>query len=928
MRHHRLSERLISARLHAPLFFFFAIVTVVAATPATSFALTDAQTSCRSEIAGGLSRYVSSVAKLIVRCHQERSAGEIDLGIDCNDPAEAGVGGKLERAADSLRETIVEGCTTSPDLLSSYTECPAPARSADDGGATTGIDDFGEVAACLAALGNVHVSRLFTDAEGDPSERILDPLRACQTTLGKGVTKIVRTVLGERRRCQAGADSAGGSVEYSCDGDDTRGRIARERTKYEDKTTKRCNFSSDVLGKLHACDDETAALVDCSRTSADDHASTLARLAYGLDDDGTATTTTLPPSECGDTFPTCGGSCAEGSTCVSFGGTCSCVVNGTGPCAPATIIRQIHARYGTAPSITTLSTGWSGKALDVDVPDHTGDTIDVTCDENCENCEIDLNTDIDNPASICRCTSDLTQNCSVINGSDPVNCGSVDPLCRCYFGAPLALSSGGTPACVISRIRQDYAGTMNLRTGEWHDQIRLASVVHLGISQTAPCPTCEGDIKPNDGVRDGTCSGGVSSNACDENGAHLTFGPTSLDCMPASAANVSGTGLLIDLNASTGPQSLQAALPCQTPNGALCPCRVCSGNGNLGCSSDAQCAAAGAGTCTDGGGAGVNLNACTNFQCNSNGRCTTGPVDKYCDGIVHPDGRGFISCNADADCAPFSAGVCSVVDIRRCFPDPILTTGVADPYEASSSALFCIAPTSNAGINITGGLPGPGKYVLSFNADIRCQNNPDVVYEFPSGANCDDTPTTTTTLLPIASCEDSDAPLCGGVCIDGGTCGDNGAGSCECTAPPLPLCDGAIAPVCGGRCTGPSELCRDNGAGACECVIPTLPQCAEAEGPLCGGLCPNGEVCQDIGGSCECGAPGAPACGTAFPPTCGGTCDVGSVCIASGDSCLCQSAGLPTCGQATAPACGGTCSLGSTCQASGNACQCITLPVP
>ncbi len=904
----------------------FALLAVLS--PSPSYALTSAETGCRDAIAGGLTRYLGSVAKLIAKCNQARSSGDMSLDVDCNDAAQAGAGGRLARAQDTLRETIVGACTTASSLLPNYAECPAPARSADDGGATTGIDDFGEVAACLAALADVHAGQLYADSEGSPSEPLLDPLRVCQGTLGKGVGRVALTYLGERRHCQNDADQSGGGAAYSCDDDDPKGRITKAREHYGEKVAKRCSFSSDVLGKLEACSDDAAQLVSCSRSSADVHGATLIRLAYGFSGGSGATTTTMPSSECGDTFPTCNGSCSEGSTCVSLGSSCNCVADGTGPCQPATIIRSIHARYGSFPSHTSLSTGWSGKALDVDVPDHTGDTVNVTCDQNCENCEIDLNTDTGNPGSVCRCTADSTRNCSVVNGSDPANCGSVDPTCRCYFGAPLALSSGGTPACVISRIRQDYGGTMNLRTGEWHDQIRLASVVHLGISQTAPCPTCEGDIKPNDGVRDGVCAGGVSSNACDENGAHATFGPTSFDCMPASAANVSGTGLLIELNASTGPQSLSAALPCQTPNGALCPCRVCSGNGNLGCSSDAQCAAAGAGTCSDAGGAGVNLNACENFQCGSDGHCVTGPVDKYCDGIVHPDGRGFIACSSDADCTPFQAGACSVIDIRRCFPDPITTAGVADPYEPSSSALFCIAPTSNAGINITGGLPGPGKYILSFNADIRCQSNPNLVYEFPAGANCDDNATTTTTLLPLASCEDSDAPLCGGVCANGATCGDNGSGVCVCTAPPIPLCDDATSPVCGGRCNGTSELCRDNGAGACECVIPTLPQCTDADGPLCGGVCPNGEVCQDVGGSCECGAPGAPACGTAIAPACGGTCDVGSTCMASGNSCICVSAGLPTCAEASAPVCGGTCSLGSTCQASGGGCLCVVLPLP
>jgi hypothetical protein len=921
-------------RIHRAFFVLSSFVALAAAlTPAPSLALTAAETSCRDAIADGLTRYVRGVAKIVVKCHDRRSTGDVELAVDCNDVDQADDAGRLARARDKFSGDVADECTGAATLLADYDECPAPAESADDGGATTGIDSFAELAACLAALADSRFGNLARDAEGNPQETLLDPLRKCQKTLGKGVTKLVRAIMGERRRCQRAADSTGDG-SYDCENADLRGRIEKTRSKYTARILKVCDYAPEVLGKLEACSDDTTALAACSRSSADMHASALIRAAYDTSSTVTttttlSTTTTTMPSgpACGASAPACNGTCPTGTACETDGSSCTCVVQGSGPCAPAQITRMIKARYSGVPSMTTLSTGWSGKAIDVDVPDHTGDTVNVTCDANCENCEIDLNTDVDNPASLCRCTSNQAQNCSVINGADPASCGSVDPTCRCYFGAPLALSSSGTPACVVSRIRQDYEGTMNLRTGEWHDEIRLASVVHLGISQTAPCPTCEGDIKPNDGVRDGTCAGGVSSNACDENGAHATYGPTSLDCLPAAAANVSGAGLLIELNGSTGTQTLPATLPCQTPSGALCPCRVCTGNGNLGCSSDAQCAASGAGTCTDAGGAGVVLNTCDGFECNADGNCATGPVDTYCDGQVHPDGRGFLPCSSDADCTPYSAGNCTVADIRRCAPDPFISTGEPGPFETSTGALFCVAPTSNPGINLAGGLPGPGKYVLSFTPDIRCASNPNLVYEFPSGANCEAGATTTTTLLPLAPCDEAEAPLCGGLCPTGETCGDNGSGTCVCTAPPIPLCDDAVSPVCGGRCLGTSELCLDN-AGTCECRIPTLPQCTDADSPLCGGLCPTGEVCQDVGGVCECGAPGAPSCGNAVAPACAGTCDVGSVCTVSGDSCLCTSLGLPTCGEATAPLCGGTCSLGSVCQAAGDACQCITIPLP
>jgi len=915
--------------------------TAVLLLPSPVAALTSAEISCRDEMADEVSRYVLSAAKAMTSCHQRRSAGTRPLEVNCNAVDEADPAGKLGPRRAAARRAILAACSGADSLLVGDVACPDPAASSDNGGVSTGLDDFVEVGDCLIALAHAHAQAWTRDSQGNPPERLLDPLRKCQSKLGKGVSRLAKTIARERRRCQKAVDASGGGADYGCEGIDARGRIAKTSSRFADQMAAACPFSPEVIAKLDACAGDAESLIACAEASADTHVSELIRGVYEWPANEettttttsttttthpTVTTTTLPGTACGDTFPQCNGSCAAGTECVADGSGCNCVATGSGPCAPATIIRRIHAKYGPVPSVTMLSTGWSGSAHDVDIPDGTGDVIDVSCDENCENCEVSMNVLAGDPASNCRCTSNQQTTCTVINGSDPDSCGSLDPTCRCYFGAPLPLSSGGTPACVVNRIRGQYSGTMNLRTGEWSDRIRLASVVYLGLETTRPCPTCNGDPVPNDGVRGGTCSGGLGGGACDANGVHAAFGATSLDCLPTTAANISGTGLLIDLNSSTGSQSLAATLPCDTPSGELCPCRTCSGNGNLGCSSNAQCAAAGAGTCTVGGGAGVNLNACDNFECAPSGECATGPVDSYCDGALYPDGRGYVPCSGDSDCTASSAGTCNVIDLRRCFPDPISAVGDPDTYHPVDGSLFCIAATSNPTVNLAAGLPGPGKFLLDFDSDIRCQSDRNLLYEFPDGANCDAVSTTTTTLLPLPDCGDAVSPLCGGVCPPGQACADNG-GTCACSGLPLPTCEDAVSPICGGVCADSDKICLDN-AGTCECQVPTLPQCSGATSPVCGGLCPLGEVCTDVGGTCECGAPGVPQCGSALSPACAGLCDVGSACIDMGGSCGCLALPLPTCAEATTPLCVGTCSVGSYCSAVGSACQCTALPLP
>ena len=95
------------------------------------------------------------------------------------------------------------------------------------------------------------------------------------------------------------------------------------------------------------------------------------------------------------------------------------------------------------------------------------------------------------------------------------------------------------------------------------------------------------------------------------------------------------------------------------------------------------------------------------------GECTTGPSSKLCDGILRANGDGFIACFQDADCTPgvigIDAGDCTIVEKRKCFLDPIIATPNADPIRPIGAAAFCIAPTSNPGINSVAGLPGPAR---------------------------------------------------------------------------------------------------------------------------------------------------------------------------------------------------------------------------
>jgi hypothetical protein len=797
-------------------------LTAVVAAPAA--AQTASEAACRSAIAKASARYTKTVFKVLAKCHASRSTAKRPLSTDCND-ADTADTGKLSKARTKLQSAVTSAtCNSNVAMLAEYSRCPSPAAEVDDAGATDGIDDYGELSACLIALTDRVAGQGTRKSLGLPPVVPTPPVTACQKEIGKRLTKVIQTIGKERARCQSSRDAQSQGLNYGCAGADPKQKIAKALNSLRGSIAARCNVpdplvsspGNELIDVLDACGDTADQLQDCvGDVVAMRFGSGLIAMAYELPD-----------------------TCRVGSS-----------------------RRTIFASAGRQLTPTRLDAGWTGQTHGVDIPDLSADALTLGCNNDCAECSLSIDPLKDTPRAFCRCAGAAANSCDTINGPDTDDCGAVNNVCQCYFGPPLSISSGGTPVCVVNQIRQDYEGTVDVGTGQWRDRIRLASLVHLGISTVEPCPTCQDDVTPNDGVRDGTCQGGLlaGTGACDVNGIHPSFGPSSLDCPPNPITNVSGGGLLIDLKASNEPQSLPFSLPCDAPPaGKLCPCRVCSGNANLGCSSDADCAEIGAGTCTAGGGAGVKQNQCADGVCSSEGLCDAGPVDSFCDGALTPKGEGYLPCSTDTDCSVNGAGACTVEQQRRCHTDPIVVGGTPGTYRALSGAIFCIPPTTSSVVNSAGGLPGAGRISLDFDAEPRCANEPDTVWEIPGGANCTPvTPTTTTTLIPPIGCNTLVPPLCGGGtdCGAGNTCQDIGGGACGCAADPGgPMPCGGAFPVCGNGTCPAGQTCQlDIPNLTCNCTVGTA--CADTMFPICGGTCPGGQTCQGniLGLACACG---------------------------------------------------------------------------
>ncbi len=466
--------------------------------------------------------------------------------------------------------------------------------------------------------------------------------------------------------------------------------------------------------------------------------------------------------------------------------------------------------------------------------------LNVTCVTNAD-C-----TAVPGSGSVCS-TSSPSHSKKCANGSfcsansDCLGSCTGTASCECFFGAPFPLNSAGTAVCVVNRFANDISGTANVDLGSGDITANLRTRIYLGITQAKPCPVCGGkcsqsptktcannsdcvtpapggtcgsyDSIPSDGIRGGTCSGGVNTGlSCDASATNATFpartsggvaqlpggGSYSLDCMPSDGANVSGTGLVIDLEQSTGTSTLPSTLDCDAAGAGtdLCPCLQCSKDKTRGCSTDAQCATQGrfcsafndpttfncttnsdctlvnTGTCTLLSGTkcsnaatrscstnadcGMQFGgACTTSTCSSpgigdipqpnkctsglcedigdgfNGRCTVGPDQGYCDGLLRIDGSGMNACASNSDCT--NGDHCTLSQRRLCFLDPIVAVGDPDPSFPVAGSVFCVPPTEYPAINTVAGLPGPGRVISQGSAKTFCHNDHNVQYT-PGGS--------------------------------------------------------------------------------------------------------------------------------------------------------------------------------------------------
>ncbi len=416
-------------------------------------------------------------------------------------------------------------------------------------------------------------------------------------------------------------------------------------------------------------------------------------------------------------------------------------------------------------------------------------------------------------------------------------------------GGPLPIVAGATAVCVQTKHVQDVTGTFNVLDGTHENFVRQLSVVHLGNTNSVPCPTCGGFCDDPEGflsgeVCQGTCSittatpcrfdvdcptgetctsttdqcgpngscnlalvcngGANNGKSCRVEAGTKFFGTTSNDCPASTSLNISGTGLSINFLPQTdGTVSLDNDLSCTAP-----------GFENFDC------------PCPQDGGATTKPNNC-GFVCTAGAEFT-----QVC--AAGSSGFGFSTrcnggtndlepCDEDADCG---GGTCDF-NPKHC------AGGDGSLLDCTDK---CVGGTNNNGACIDAAdCPGGG---VCTDQSSNCAAPLDCVDACPSGSCqqvCLDTATFNALPKPDAAADPLGRPEDEGWCAGGlpfykcsgdkftfkncpessanGTCN----ATCETTLGPCETDDDC--PMMGERCTGNCEKANGCAAGIDDDVL-------------------------------------------------------------------------------------------------------------
>lgn len=693
--------------------------------------------ACRATIAQGSTKLSNAMVRAVAACHKSRSQSAAMAGVDCNDLASADPRGKVARAEQKFLARVgsTSGrCAGLSPAEALYSICPLPCQLE-----VPQLDTFDDVADCLACQARDRVESLARTTLGTPASPLPSTDHRCADSMAVGSARLFQTVMKDVTRCQTVEEKSGAmDVEFCTAAAFPRPVVEDGVFWTENRIVANCDLDS--FANLDSCADSQFGMAICVGEGTLGAAQGFVRDALGavVTTTTTTTTTTMEPI-LGDP------QCPDRGELVLFArdSNIPCTTN-----ADCDAPRHCDANVGICVTISELDSGWTGFSHDSDLDNGVVSRSRLLCQGPgpvCGECEI---AGIDPVLRSCRCNNNIRQVCDRPFAPDTDNCGGA--MCDCYFGAPIPLSSAGTPACIVNRYAEDISGTVNVDVGSSEIRAKLSTRVYLGITTTQPCPVCNGVCSndsatacahdddcgggntclfdtPGDGVRDGLCTGGEHrGQACDVGGINPSFparsggaaggGGYSLDCMPSTGINISGAGLALDVTQTTGTQTLHANMPC---SGGNCPCKTCSAAPSTPCNGDSDC---------EGGACAVS----SRFTCGSNADCSNLDLGT-CASIKRCSKAANVTCTTNADCQNYTQG-------GPCQPSTCSAQGGAGatPSPNQCDAGGCTDMGNGEGQCTTGPDDRTCDGLVRANGEgvLSCANNADCQANDPLNGNC------------------------------------------------------------------------------------------------------------------------------------------------------------------------------------------------
>jgi hypothetical protein len=783
-----------------------------------------ASEGCRDKLSKAILAHATNALRRLADCHALQMKDALPPATDCNsvNPG-SDFNGAIAASRSNVSAVATAQCVPGgvPARLGYQHLCPAPcaainrctegmvggACSSDADcdtslGAGDGLcgpgGDWTQEVDCLNCLVEDAASTAIADKYGSVGAGPSPEAQKCQKLIGDSLTVLVGTLGGVTVDCQKRLDAGKlalvfcqngqcsgppSQVGVSCTKDEDCIDPSARLCKYADMNATRAQAEAKIAAKIPSgCDAGTLAeLTTCGGTNpAAVSACIIAngrtvadKLADAQYPEGVGRTPCVPgplcatqtpggPTPSATPGPLCGNGMVDaGEDCDPPGSACP----GTGPgfvCDPTCQCAcPTSLDFTAGPGAAGLDLGWTGMGHDQHLVSDTRLTVAVAgCQNASRPCGVcTFNGPLPNvgPGAMPnhRCTGDTRTVCT-----SNADCSVAGGTCEFYFGSYLPINTTGF--CIANQVLGPVTGTYDVESGSMASTLKAVWRVYTGVYDH-PCPSCDGDATPNDGVAGGTCTGGKHNGlACDGGGVsgNVHWGTTSLDCPP-----IDGNLILsapIDLANGTGTRSktLSAASPncratgftalkcfCDTcaslaaepcssnadcTGGRICGGLRCQGGGNAG----GVCTVAGANSQCPGGSCGrpglaTAANQCDDQTCSPNpgdpdgsneGVCAAGPTDFFCGPTAT-----FYPCTSDFDCASYPGNTCSISKQRECFTDngmlgaSIMASGapdapVNDQADPKLGALFCYPPAIASSFNVYQGAPGLGRLEVPVHA--------------------------------------------------------------------------------------------------------------------------------------------------------------------------------------------------------------------